>query len=147
MLYYHAESKHFAVVGTANKNERQQGFFVKHGDAGVDCDPIAHLYKTQVYALAEHLEIPEEIRRRTPTSDTYSAPCSQEEFFFRLPFTTMDILWNAQEKEVPAAETAMATGLTQIQVERAYDDFRRKTRATQPLREPPLRPPPAPVPR
>jgi NAD+ synthase len=145
MLYYYAESRHFAVIGTANRNERQQGFFVKHGDAGVDCDPIAHLYKTQVYQLAEHLEIPEEIRRRAPTSDTYSAPCTQEEFFFRLPFSTMDILWDAEENDVPAAETAEAMGLTQIQVERAYEDFRRKARATQPLREPPLCPPATPM--
>ena len=144
MLYFHAELRHFAVIGTANKNERQQGFFVKHGDAGVDCDPIVHLYKTQVYQLAEHLGVPEEIRRRTPTSDTYSAPCSQEEFFFRLPFATMDLLWWAHENKVPALETAEVVGLTPEQVERAFTDFASKQRATEPLRQPPLRPPPAP---
>jgi NAD+ synthase len=143
MLYFHAELRHFAVIGTANKNERQQGFFVKHGDAGVDCDPIVYLYKTQVYQLAEHLGVPEEIRRRTPTSDTYSAPCSQEEFFFRLPFATMDLLWWAHENGVTAAEASEVVGLRPEQVERAFADFASKQRATEPLRQPPLAPSPA----
>jgi NAD+ synthase len=143
MLYYHAELHHFAVIGTANKNERQQGFFVKHGDAGVDCDPIVHLYKTQVYQLAEYLGVPEEIRQRTPTSDTYSAPCSQEEFFFRLPFAAMDLLWWAHENKVAAREVGEVVGLTPAQVERAFSDFISKHRATEPLRQPLLVPPPA----
>jgi NAD+ synthase len=145
MLYYHAEVRHFAVIGTANKNERDQGFFVKHGDAGVDCDPLAHLYKTQIYQLAEHLAVPEAIRRRTPTSDTYSAPCSQEEFFFRLPFATMDLLWFAQEHGVSIAETARVMDLTEAQVERAFADFRRKHQTTEPLRLAPLRADPPPT--
>ena len=145
MLYFHAELHHFAVIGTANKNERQQGFFVKHGDAGVDCDPIVHLYKTQVYQLAEYLGVPEEIRQRTPTSDTYSAPCSQEEFFFRLPFATMDLLWWAHENHVPAHEVSEVVGLAPEQVERAFADFVSKQRATEPLRQPPLVPFPAPA--
>ena len=80
MLYYHAELRNYAVVGTANKNEHGQGFFVKHGDGGVDVQPITHLFKTQVYQLAEYLGIPQDIRERIPTSDTYSAPQTQEEF-------------------------------------------------------------------
>jgi NAD+ synthase len=138
VLYYHAERRHSAVIGTANRNERQQGFFVKHGDSGVDCDPIAHLYKTQIYQLAEHLGVPEEIRRRTPTSDTYSAPCSQEEFFFRLPFATMDLLWYARENQFSADEVAAVLGLTSAQVNRAFNDFVRKQQTTDSLRQPPL---------
>jgi len=141
MLYYHAELRHFAVVGTANLNERQQGFFVIHGDAGVDCDPIVHLYKTQVYQLAEYLGVPEEIRRRTPTSDTYSAPCSQAEFFFRLPFDTMDLLWYAQQHQIPPDQTGRIMGLSASAVERAYRDLAQKQRTTEPLRQGPLRAP------
>src|SRR5574340_1068470 len=81
MLYYHAELNHFAVAGTPNRNEHDQGFFVKYGDSGADVRPIVHLFKTQVYQLAEHLNVPEEIRRRPPTTDTYSAHSTQEEFF------------------------------------------------------------------
>ena len=138
MLYYHAELHNFAVIGTANKNEHDQGFFVKHGDAGVDVKPIAHLYKTQVYQLAEYLDIPAEIRTRTPTSDTYSAHSTQEEFFFRLPFATMDLLWYAQEHNLPIPEVAEVMGLTQTQVQRAFDDFTRKSRTTEYLRTPPV---------
>ena len=140
-LYYHAESRNYAVIGTANKNEHDQGFIVKYGDSGVDVQPIAHLYKTQVYLLAAYLGVPETIRRRTPTSDTYSAHQTQEEFFFRLPFETMDLLWYAQEHQVPVPEVAQAMGLTEIQVQRAFDDFTRKRCTTEYLRVPPLKVP------
>ena len=138
ILYYYAELKGYAVIGTANKNEHDQGFFVKHGDAGVDINAIVHLYKTQVYQLAEYLDVPLEIRRRRPTSDTYSAPCDQQEFFFRLPFETMDLLWFAQENKVPAAEVAQVMELTETQVQRAFDDFSRKHRTTEFLRMSPV---------
>jgi NAD+ synthase len=138
MLYYHAELRNFAVIGTPNKNEHDQGFFVKHGDGGVDLKPIVHLYKTQVYQLARHLDVPEVIQQRTPTSDTYSAPATQEEFFFRLPFDIMDLLWYAQENHISPEETAGELGMTPAQVQNAFDDFTRKTRSTHYLRTPPL---------
>lgn len=138
ILYYHAELRNYAVLGTANKNEHDQGFFVKHGDAGVDVQTIGHLYKTQVYQLAEHLGVLEEIRRRPPTSDTYSAPCDQQEFFFRLPFAMLDRLWYAQEHGVPIPEAAGVMGLTEVQVSRVFDDLTRKRRTTEFLRMPPI---------
>lgn len=137
-LYYHAELHNFAVVGTANKNEHDQGFFVKYGDAAVDIKPIGHLFKTQVYQLAAYLGVPEAIRSRPPTSDTYSAACTQQEFFFRLPFELMDLLWFAQEHAIPEAEAARVMGLTEAQVHRAYHDFASKARTTSYLRMPPL---------
>ena len=139
MLYYHAELRNYAVIGTANKNEHDQGFFVKYGDGGVDSQPIAHLYKTQVYKLAEYLDLPIEIRERPPTTDTYSASGTQEEFFFRLPFGIMDRLWAAQANGVPAEDAARALGLENSQVQNSYDDFTRKSRTTAYLRFPPLR--------
>jgi NAD+ synthase len=139
MLYYHAELRNHAVIGTPNKNEHEQGFFVKHGDGGSDLMPIVHLYKTQVYQLARFLDVPEIIQQRTPTTDTYSAPSTQEEFFFRLPFATMDLLWYGQEHQVPIEQVASALGLTPLQAQRAFDDFTRKSRTTAYLRTPPLR--------
>lgn len=139
MLYYHAESRNYAVIGTANKNEHGQGFFVKHGDGGADVQPIVHLFKTQIYQLAEYLGVPEDIRARTPTSDTYSAQQTQEEFFFRLPFKTMDLLWYAQEHQVPIPEVAAAMGLEEEQVRRAFSDFSRKQRTTEYLRMIPVK--------
>lgn len=138
MIYYHAELRNYAVIGTANKNEHRQGFFVKYGDGGVDIRPIIHLYKTQIYQLAEYLEVPEEIRARTPTSDTYSAGQTQEEFFFRLPFRTMDMLWYAMEQDVPVAEAAESMGLSEQQVRHAFEDFTRKRRTTEYLRMAPI---------
>jgi NAD+ synthase len=137
-MYYHAELRNYAVVGTANRNEHAQGFFVKFGDGAADVKPILHLYKTQVYQLAEYLDIPELIRSRPPTSDTYSAPSTQEEFFFRLPFETMDLLWYAQQHQVPPAEVATVMDLTEEQVQNAYNDFMRKSRTTDYLRLSPV---------
>ncbi len=138
-LYYHAESRQFAVVGTANRNEYAQGFFVKYGDGGVDLQPIAHLYKTQVYQMARHLGIPQSIQDRTPTTDTYSAACDQQEFFFRLPFETLDLLWFALHHGVPAAEAATVMGMTAAEVQRVFDDIQRKQRTTEFLRlQPPI---------
>jgi NAD+ synthase len=144
MLYFHAEARQFAVIGTANKNEHAQGFFVKYGDGGVDIQPIAHLFKTQIYQLARYLGVPKAIQERTPTTDTYSAPCDQQEFFFRLPFEIVDLLWFAQEQRVPLAEVATVMGLQEAQIQRVYDDITRKQRTTQFLRlQPPMMEPPA----
>jgi len=138
MLYFHAELRNYAVVGTPNKNEHDQGFFVKWGDGGYDVAPIRHLYKTQVYQLAEYLDVPPQIRQAIPTTDTYSAHSSQEEFFFRLPFEVMDLLWYAQEHEVPLPEVAEVMSLTEEQVQRGWADLARKQRTTQYLRTLPI---------
>lgn len=138
LLYYHAELHNYVVVGTPNKNERDQGFFVKYGDGGYDLAPIAHLYKTQVYQLAAHLDVPEAIQTRTPTTDTYSAPSTQEEFFFRLPYETMDLLWYAQEHGASVEETAAALDMSPDQVRDAFADLTRKSRTTEYLRTVPL---------
>lgn len=138
MLYYHAELKHYAVVGTANKNEYELGFFVKYGDGGADINIISHLYKSQVYQLARCLDIPQEILERTPTTDTYSAESSQEEFFFRLPFDILDTIWCGYERSLPAAEIAAILGLAVPQVERVIADIVHKKRNTHYLRTPPV---------
>lgn len=134
MLYYHAESRNYAVVGTPNKNEHDLGFFVKHGDGGVDVNPIVHLFKTQVFQLARYLGVPEEIQRRTPTSDTYSGGSTQEEFFFRVPFEILDVVWFGYERGIPSGEIAHALGLATEQVERVIADVARKQRTTTYLR-------------
>jgi NAD+ synthase len=135
-LYHHAELNHFAVVGTANKDEHDLGFFVKYGDGGVDVHPIAHLYKTQVYQLAGELGLPDEILARVPSTDTYSGGGSQQEFFFRLPFDILDPVWHGHDSGVPAEEIAAALNLTDDQVGRILDDILRKRRTTDYLRSP-----------
>jgi NAD+ synthase len=136
MLYYHAELHNYAVVGTANKNEHDLGFFVKYGDGGVDLQPIVHLFKSQVYQLAAHLQIPHEIQSRTPTTDTYSAGSTQEEFFFRLPFDVLDLIWHGMEMNIPSTVVARVLDLSSAQVERVWEDIIRKQRTTAYLRTP-----------
>jgi NAD+ synthase len=138
MLYYHAELRNYAVIGTGNKNEHEEGFFVKWGDGGADIKPIAHLYKSQVYQLAEALNIPDEIQQRTPTTDTYTAECTQEEFFFRLPFEVLDTLWYAMENGIPVEKVAREVDLTPEQVQNVWSDIERKIKATEYLRMNPL---------
>jgi NAD+ synthase len=136
--YYHADRLHYAVAGTPNRLEYDQGFFVKQGDGAADFKPIAHLYKTQVYALAEYLAVPEEIRSRPPTTDTFSLSQTQEEFYFALPYREMDLCLWAVEHDVPANEAAPVVDLTTEQVERVYRDIRAKRRTTRYLHLPPL---------
>ena len=138
MLYYHAELRNYAVIGTANKNEHDLGFFVKYGDGGADIQPIGHLFKTQVYQLARHLGVPEEIQQRTPTTDTYSAGSTQEEFFFRVPFDILDSVWLGYERGVPHEAIARALDLSIEQVERVIADIVRKQRTTSYLRMLPM---------
>lgn len=139
-LYLEAESRNYAVVGTAQKNEHELGFFVKYGDGGADLQPLHHLYKTQVYQVAEYLGVPAAIRERPPTTDTYSAECTQEEFFYRLPFATLDAIWEAAEDGRSNEEIARALGLTVPQVENALFDIHRKQQTTEYLRMPVLSP-------
>lgn len=138
MLYYHAERLNYAVIGTGNKNEHELGFFVKYGDGGADVKPIAHLFKTQVFQLAEYLGIPEDIQKRIPTTDTYSAEQTQEEFFFRLPFNILDVIWFGWEKGVPTKEIAEVLKLKPGQVENVIHDIQRKKYSTEYLRMQPL---------
>jgi NAD+ synthase len=139
MLYYHAERLHYAVIGTPNKHEVEQGFFVKYGDGGADVMPIAHLYKTQVYQLARYLGIPEEIIDRTPTTDTYTAEQTQEEFFYQLPFAQMDLLWYAYDNSYTPAEVAPVMEMTEEQVKSVFVNFERKYKTTEYLRMGPIR--------
>jgi len=138
MLYYHAERLHYAVIGTPNKHEVEQGFFVKHGDGAADVMPIGHLYKTQVYQLAKYLGVPQEIIDRTPTTDTYTAEQTQEDFFYQMPFEEMDLIWYGWENGYPADEVAKVMGRTTKEIENNYKNFKRKRKTTEYLRMKPI---------
>lgn len=136
--FFHADRLNYAVTGTPNRQEYDQGFFVKLGDGSADVKPIAHLYKTQVYQLAAHLGIPEEIQHRPPTTDTYSMEQSQEEFYFSVPYDKMDLCLFGKNNNASPEDVAQATGLTPEQVERVYKDIDAKRRATRYLHTKPL---------
>jgi NAD+ synthase len=138
MAYYHADRLQYAVAGTPNLLEYDQGFFVKQGDGAADFKPIAHLYKTQVFELAEYLGVPEEILTRRPTTDTFSLSQTQDEFYFALPYREMDLCLWALDHAVPAAEAGDALGMTAAQVERVYRDIEAKRRVARYLHHPPM---------
>ncbi len=138
MLYYHAEALNYSVLGTPNKHEVQQGFFVKYGDGAADVMPIGNLYKTQVYQIARYLGVPKSIIDRTPTTDTYSAEQTQEEFFYQMPFAKMDLLWYAWENEYLPDEVAPVMDMTMDEVSNIYKNFARKQKTTEYLRTAPL---------
>jgi NAD+ synthase len=138
MVYYHAEQKHYTVIGTANKHEIEQGFFVKFGDGGADFYPIAGLYKTQVYQLAAHLGVPQEIIDRTPTTDTYTAEQTQQEFFYQLPFEEMDLIWYGFENGYSSSEVGDVMGKSAEEIELIFNNFARKKKTTDYLRAHPI---------
>lgn len=137
MLYYFAEKNNYLVAGTTNVPELAQGFFVKYGDGGVDIEPIAHLYKTQVFQLARYLEVPSEIIERTPSPDTYSFVVSDQEIYFCLPYETLDLLLYARTNHIPQPQITAVLGLQPEQIERAFHDFEAKEKATAHLRKMP----------
>jgi NAD+ synthase len=129
--YYHADRLHYAVVGTPNRLEYDQGFFVKGGDGLADVKPIAHLYKSQVYQLAEQLRVPAAVTSRAPTTDTFSLPQSQEEFYYSMPTRTLDVVLHARNTGRPAAEVAAEIGFSEEQLARAYADIDQKRVTTR----------------
>ena len=138
MLYYHAERLHCAVIGTPNKHEVEQGFFVKYGDGGADIMPIGHLYKTQVFQIAAHLGVPQGILDRTPTTDTYTAEQTQEDFFYQMPHKEMDLFWYGFENDYPAEEVGKVMGRSTEDVKNIYKNMERKQKTTAYLRMKPI---------
>ena len=136
--FYHADRLNYATTGTPNRLEYDQGFFVKLGDGAADVKPIAHLYKTQVFELAEYLGIPDAIRLRKPTTDTYSLSQGQDEFYFALPYDKMDLCLYAKNNAISKEQTAEVTGLTPEEVERVFKDIDQKRATTNYLHLPPL---------
>jgi NAD+ synthase len=133
--YLYADTLNYAVIGTPNRLEFDQGFFVRGGDGLADIKPIAHLYKTQVYALARFLGVPRQVTDQPPTTDTYSLPQTQEEFYFALPYDTMDMLLYAFTHDVSPAQAGQVLGLRPEQVERAYRDIVAKRRMSRQLHQ------------
>lgn len=134
--YYHGDRLNYAVLGTPNRLEYDQGFFVKLGDGAADIKPIAHLYKTQVYKMAAHLGVPDEICQRQPTTDTYSLAQGQDEFYFSLPYDQMDLCLYAKNNNIAAEDVGKSLNLTKEQVERVFDDIDTKRSTTKYLHLP-----------
>jgi NAD+ synthase len=136
--YTWADRLGYAVVGTPNLLEYDQGFFVKGGDGLADVKPIARLYKSQVYLLARELGLPEAIATRAPTTETFSMPQTQEEFYFGHAYERMDLLIWGHTEGVQPEQLAGRVGLTPGEVEGAYKEIERRRVATEYLHTPSL---------
>lgn len=136
--YFYADKHNYAVAGTPNRLEYDQGFFVKLGDGAADIKPIAHLYKTQVYQLARYLGLPESIINRPPTTDTYSLPQGQDEFYFAVSYQIMDLCLYGKNHGVDAETLSEHTGLSAQQILGIYSDIDKKRSTTRYLHLPPL---------
>lgn len=136
--YFHADRLNYAVVGTPNLLEYDQGFFVKNGDGAADVKPIAHLYKTQVYALARAFGLPPEICAAVPTTDTYTLEQGQDEFYFALPYQDMDVALWAFINGRPASELAAVLKISTELATRVYADIVAKRRVASYLHAPPV---------
>jgi NAD+ synthase len=135
--YYYADKLNYAVIGTPNRLEYDQGFFVKNGDGAADIKPIAHLYKTQIYQLAKYYKIPDIVVNRPPTTDTYSMPQNQKEFYFSVPYDIMDFCLYCYNKNINPENVSDVINLTPDQVNKIYDDIKNKRRSSNYLHLPP----------
>ena len=137
MLYYFAEKNNFAVIGSTNKSEYIQGYFVKYGDGGVDLEPLQNLYKTQVLQLGNHLKISSNILDRKASPDTWSLEVSDEDFFYGINYETLDLIWNAKENNVSLENITKLVNLDQSQVKNLISYLEKRWNSTSHMRKTP----------
>ena len=82
ILYDLAKRHNCLVCGTENKSELYLGYFTRFGDEASDFEPIQQLYKTQVYQLAEYLNVPKEIINQIPTAGLWENQTDEKDFGF-----------------------------------------------------------------
>ena len=137
MLYNYAEKNNFTVVGTTNKTEYLQGYFVKYGDGGSDIEPLVHLYKTQIYQIANFLKLPEEIINQDASPDVWSFKTSDEEFFYAVPYNIVDLILYGRENNISISEIAKFSKIGSEKVEKLIQFQNQKQNKSQTMREKP----------
>lgn len=133
--YRVADEHNLVVVGTSNRPELDQGFYVKHGDGCGEVFPLRHLLKTHVYQIAEVLGVPSTIRERPPTTDTFSADQTQEAYFYGTTIELGDRLWLAWHHDEATETVAAETGLSAADVSKFYALYARRSAYAAYLRE------------
>ena len=137
MLYNYAEKNNFAVVGTTNKTEYLQGYFVKYGDGGSDIEPLVHLYKTQIYEIANFLKLPEKIINQDASPDVWSFKTSDEEFFYAVPYNIVDLILYARERNLSINDISKFSNLSSEKIEKLIQFQNQKQSKSQTMRENP----------
>jgi NAD+ synthase len=108
-IYLAAELQNLLVVGTSNYTEWMTGWFAKWGDSVADVSPLVELYKTQVWELAEHLGVPDEIVRKRPSPDLVAG--LYDEDGLGLPYRTIDLVLAGINRGLPSQEIAREAGV------------------------------------
>ena len=135
MLYYHGEKNHLTVMGTTNKSEYLQGYFVKYGDGGSDIEPLANLYKSQIYQLGQFLNIPKEILTKDASPDVWSFTTNDEEFFYSVSYDIVDLILYARENKLAVKEIQKLSNLSAENIENLLRFQNQKQNKSQHMRE------------
>lgn len=136
-LYFHGEKNNLAIIGTTNKSEYLQGYFVKYGDGGSDIEPLVNLYKSQIYQLGEFFDIPGEILTADASPDVWSFTTSDEEFFYSVPYNIVDLILYARENNLPVNEIQKISQIPKQQIENLIRFQNQKQKKSQHMRESP----------
>lgn len=137
MLYFHGEKYNRSVIGTTNKSEYLQGYFVKYGDGGSDIEPLVNLYKLQVYQLGNFLGVPQEILNKDASPDVWSFAATDEEFFYSVPYDIVDLMLYAHENNLSARKIQQLSKLSLNEVEFLMRMHNQKLIKSQHMREMP----------
>jgi NAD+ synthase len=135
MLYFHGEKNNLCVMGTTNKSEYLQGYFVKYGDGGSDIEPLVNLYKLQIYQLGKFLKIPEEILTKDASPDVWSFPTTDEEFFYSVPYDVVDLMLYAQENNLSIKDIQKLSNLSAEEIENLLRIQNQKQAKSKHMRE------------
>ena len=125
ILYDLSMVRHALVLGTSNKTELLLGYGTLFGDMASALNPIGDLYKTQVYAMAGALELPERVRSKPPSADLFVG--QSDEADLGLPYATIDVILFHLIDERHSRDDLVAMGFDAALV----DDIVRRVRASQ----------------
>ena len=117
LLYYYAEKNNLSVVGTTNKSEYLQGYFVKYGDGGSDIEPLVNLYKSQIYQIGDFLNIDQDIMINPASPDVWSYSTTDEEFFYTVPYDIVDLILYARENDLTISEIQKLSNLPEEKIQ------------------------------
>jgi NAD+ synthase len=116
LLFDRSARESALVLGTSNKTELLLGYGTLHGDLASAINPLGDLYKTQVRALAEHLDVPESIRTKPPSADLWPGQSDEDELGLR--YEEVDRLLALLIDARVSRETAVEEGFPRAMVER-----------------------------
>jgi len=83
ILYDMSYAHRALVIGTSNKTELLLGYGTIFGDMASALNPIGDLYKTQVFAMARALGLPQRVVEKAPSADLWEGQSDEQELGFQ----------------------------------------------------------------